>query len=82
MATVRERFEGHFTPLLTRILGMRRFAELVISQGLKQVDKERADWVVGLIAVQDSKLMASAWHEAMGFDSRSRLAGAKSRISP
>jgi len=74
MATVRERFEGHLTPLLIRILGMRRFAELVISQGLKQVDNERADWVVGLIAVQDSKLMASAWHEAMGFDSRSRLA--------
>jgi 3-oxoadipate enol-lactonase len=53
---------------------MRRFAKLVISQGLKQLDEERADWVVGLIAAQDRELMVSAWKETTAFDSRRRLA--------
>jgi len=74
MATFREKMEGHLVPLLIGMLGMRRFAKLVISQGLKQVSKERADRVVGLIADQDPKLMASAWRGAMAFDSRRRLA--------
>jgi pimeloyl-ACP methyl ester carboxylesterase len=33
MATVREKLEGHLVPLLIRVLGMRRLARLVISQG-------------------------------------------------
>jgi pimeloyl-ACP methyl ester carboxylesterase len=73
-ATFREKVEGHLAPLLIRFLGMRRFAKFVVSQGLTQVDKERADAVVDLIADQDRKLMLSAWDEAMAFDSRSRLA--------
>ena len=74
MATFREQLEGHLVPLLIRVLGMRRFAKLVISQGLKQLDEERADWVVGLIAAQDRELMVSAWKETTAFDSRRRLA--------
>ncbi len=77
MATFREKMEGHLVPLLIGTLGMRRFAKLVISQGLKQVSKERADWVIGLIASQEPRLMASAWREAMAFDSRRRLAEIK-----
>ena len=74
MATFRERMEGRLVPWLIRILGMHRFAKLVISQGLKQVGRERAAWVVGLIAGQDPALMVAAWRESMAFDSRSRLA--------
>jgi 3-oxoadipate enol-lactonase len=77
MATLREKVEGHLVPLLLRALGMRAFAKLVISRGLKQVSKERADWVVGLIAGQDRALMSSAWRETMAFDSRRRLAEIK-----
>ena len=73
MVTFRERLEGHLVPLLIRLLGMRRFAKFVISQGLKQVGKERADWIVGLIADQDRNLMVAAWKEAMAFDSRRHL---------
>jgi 3-oxoadipate enol-lactonase len=73
MATFRERLEGRLVPFLIRSLGMRRFASLVISMGLKQVRKERADRVVGLIAEQDAGLMVTAWREAMTFDSRRRL---------
>ena len=40
-----------------------RFAKLVISQGLKQVSKERADWDAALITRQDRRLMVSAHHE-------------------
>jgi 3-oxoadipate enol-lactonase len=74
MATAREQVEGHLVPLLVNVLGMRRFATLVLSQGLRQVDKRRADWVVGLIANQDRKTMVRAWKDAMAFDSRRRLA--------
>jgi pimeloyl-ACP methyl ester carboxylesterase len=74
MATLREKLEGHLVPLIIRVLGMKRFATLVISQGMKQVAKEHADWVVGLIADQDRALMLFAWKETMAFDSRRRLA--------
>ena len=77
MATFRERLEGYLLPLLLDVMGMRRFAKFVVSQGLKQLGKERADWVVGLIADQDRKLMESAWMAAMAFDSRRRLAEIK-----
>ena len=77
MATFREKLEGRLVPLLVHVLGVRRFAKFVISLGLKQVGSERADWVVGLIANQDDKLMLSAWSETMTFDSRRRLAEIK-----
>jgi pimeloyl-ACP methyl ester carboxylesterase len=77
MATFRERLEGYLLPLLLDVMGMRRFAKFVVSQGLKQLGKDRADWVVGLIADQDRKLMESAWMAAMAFDSRRRLAEIK-----
>jgi 3-oxoadipate enol-lactonase len=72
-ATVREKIEGRLVPLLVRSLGMRRFARLVISQGLKRVDADRARQVTDLIADQDGALMVAAWRAAMAFDSRPRL---------
>lgn len=74
MATVRERVEGHLVPLLIRLFGMKRFATLIISLGMKDVAKERADRIVCLIAGQDRDLMVTAWKETMAFDSRARLA--------
>lgn len=47
MATAREKVEGHLVPLLLQVLGMERFARLVLAQGLKQLDRRRADWVIG-----------------------------------
>jgi pimeloyl-ACP methyl ester carboxylesterase len=76
MATVREKIEGHVVPLLIRLLGVRRFVKLVISQGLKKVPKERAAWVANLIAHtwgEYPELIELAWREAMAFDGRSRL---------
>ena len=77
MATFRERLEGHLLPLLFNVIGMRRFAKFVVSRRSRRLGKERADWVVGLIADQDRKLMVSAWRAAMAFDSRRRLAEIK-----
>lgn len=74
MATFREWLEGHLTPLLIRFLGMRRFAKMVVSQGAKQLGKERGGWLADLIAAQDRTLMLTAWTETMAFDSRRRLA--------
>jgi 3-oxoadipate enol-lactonase len=75
MVTLREKLEGRLVPpLLIRVFGMRKFATLVISQGLKQVSKERANRVLRLIAGQDRRLMATGWKETMAFDSRPRLA--------
>jgi len=73
MATLREKLEGHLVPVLLNVIGMKRFVRLVISRALKQVDKDRADWVASLIADQDRALMLSAWEAAMAFDSRRRL---------
>ena len=74
MATSREWLEGHLLPLLVHVLGTRRLAKLVVSQVGKQLGKEGADWLAGLMADQDRKLMVSAWTETMAFDSRRRLA--------
>jgi pimeloyl-ACP methyl ester carboxylesterase len=74
MATLRERLEGHAVPLLIRVLGMPRFARLVIGMGLTRVDPVRAAWVSGLIGGQDAGRMIAAWRAAMAFDSRPRLA--------
>jgi 3-oxoadipate enol-lactonase len=74
MATPREWVEGHMTPFLLRLLGPHRFAEFVVAQGAKELSKERAAWLVNLMANQDRKLMAAAWRETMAFDSRWRLA--------
>lgn len=73
MARFREKLEGHLVPVLIRVLGMRRFAKLVIRRGLEHVGEHRADWIAGLIANQDGRLIVSAWKEAMAFDSRRRL---------
>ena len=74
MATPREQVEGHVTPFLMRVLGPRRFAKVVVSQGAKELGKEGAEWLAGLIADQDPTLMIAAWKETMAFDSRQRLA--------
>jgi pimeloyl-ACP methyl ester carboxylesterase len=74
MATPREQVEGHVAPFLVRVLGPRRFAQLGVSLGAKELSKERAAWLVSLIANQDRKLMVAAWNETMAFDSRRRLA--------
>ncbi len=69
-----EKLEGNLTPLLIQVLGMKRLARLSVSQGLKQLGKERGDWLAGLIENQDQNLMAAAWRQTMAFDSRRRLA--------
>ncbi|WP_446215639.1 alpha/beta fold hydrolase [Micromonospora sp. IBHARD004] len=74
MATCREKVEGHLLPLVLQILGMRLSAKLVVSQATPQLGRARADWLAGLMADQDRKLMVSAWRETMAFDSRRRLA--------
>lgn len=73
MATPSEWLEGHLLPPLVYILGVKRFAKFVVSQGLEQLGKERADWLANLMASQDRKLMVSAWNATMAFDSRRRL---------
>ena len=73
MATFHERLEGHFAPLLIRLLGMERFAKLAVSQGAKELTKERSDWLIALMANQNRDLMLLAWNETMAFDSRHRL---------
>jgi 3-oxoadipate enol-lactonase len=74
MATARERLEGNLAPRLIQLLGIRRFAKVIISQGAKHLGRERADWLTNLIADQDPRLMVTAWRETMAFDSRRRLA--------
>lgn len=73
MASLREQMEGHVTPFLIRVLGLRRFARMVVALGAKDLRKERGDWLVELMANQDRDLMITAWREAMAFDSRARL---------
>ena len=51
-----------------------RFAKLVVSQGLGQLDPETGAWLAGVIADQDPDRMVAAWRETMAFDSRPRLA--------
>jgi pimeloyl-ACP methyl ester carboxylesterase len=77
MASLREKVEGRLVPFFIRAMGIRRFAKLVLSQGLKQVAKDRADWVTGMIGSQDERLMIEAWKAAIAFDSRSRLSEIK-----
>jgi 3-oxoadipate enol-lactonase len=73
MATLREQVEGHVTPFLVRVLGPRRFAQFVVSQGAKELDEEGAAWLVGLMADQDRRRMVALWKATMAFDSRQRL---------
>ena len=76
--TFGEKVLGSLLPFLVRIFGLRRFAKLVTTQGTKQLSKERADWLSGLIAGQDMQLMLPALREAViEFDSRRRLAEIK-----
>jgi pimeloyl-ACP methyl ester carboxylesterase len=73
MATTREWIEDHLAPLLIRLLGLRRMANLAVSQSMLQVNQKRADWLADLMANQDRALMLKAWKETMAFDSRKRL---------
>jgi pimeloyl-ACP methyl ester carboxylesterase len=76
--TFGEKIIGHLIPFVVRFLGLRQFGKLVTTQGTKQLSKERADWLAGLIAGQDIKVMLSALRETViRFDSRSRLAEIK-----
>ena len=77
MATPREWLEGHLAPLLIRLLGLRRLANLAVSQSMLQMDAERAHWLANLMESQDQTLMLTAWKETMAFDSRKRLAEIK-----
>lgn len=72
MATFREKMEGYLAPLLMQVLGIKRFSKFV-AQAATGLGKERGDWLAGLIADQDQKLMVTAWRETMAFDSRDRL---------
>jgi 3-oxoadipate enol-lactonase len=74
MATTREWIEDHLALLFIRVLGLKRFANLAVSQGMPQVDKERANRLADIIRNQDLKLMLTAWREMMVFDSRKRVA--------
>jgi 3-oxoadipate enol-lactonase len=74
MATPREQVEGHLLPFLVGVLGPERLARFAVSLGAKELGKAGAEWLVGLMADQDRKLMVSAWNETMAFDSRQRLA--------
>jgi 3-oxoadipate enol-lactonase len=74
MATPREQVEGRVTPFLMRMLGMRRFADFVVSQGATELDTAGAERLVGLIADQGRTRMITAWKETTVFDSRPRLA--------
>jgi 3-oxoadipate enol-lactonase len=73
MATLRERVEGHVSPVLIRALGMERFSRLVFSVGVEGTTTDHKAWLAGLIAKQDRDLMIAAWRESMKFDSRDRL---------
>lgn len=75
MATTREWIEGHLGLVFIRVLGLRRMADLGVSQSaLRFVEKERADQFAHIIASQDLNRMLAAWREMMAFDSRKRLA--------
>lgn len=73
MATFRETIEGYAMPILLRLLGPRRFTDLVIANGMKGVDPALAGRLKAIIGGQDPAKMTSAWRTAMAFDSRPRL---------
>src|SRR5256886_9852090 len=73
MATPREKLEGHVLPALVRVLGPRRFAKLAVSQGAKEVGKERGNWPAGLMVDNDRKLAVLAGRHTRSFASRKRL---------
>jgi pimeloyl-ACP methyl ester carboxylesterase len=77
MASFREQLEGRLMPHLIRALGMRRLAEIVMSLGARDLDNQRRNWLIDLIADQDPKLMLTAWNEMLAFDSRRRLSEIK-----
>lgn len=74
MATWREWVEGHILPPALQVLGMRRLSKVISARAAPQLGRERTDWLAGLMAGQDARTMASAWRDAMAFDSRRRLA--------
>jgi pimeloyl-ACP methyl ester carboxylesterase len=62
------------TPAPLRVLDMRRFAQLVMAQGMQELDEAGAQWPVNLMTSQDRTLVSAAWKETMAFESRPRLA--------
>lgn len=73
MATPRERVEGFVTMGLIRLLGPRRFGQLLGSAAAKELGQERAVWLTGLMTHQDRRPMVATWKEVLSFDSRPRL---------
>ena len=74
--SISEKIEGGLIPLFIRLFGMRGFARLGGSMGIRQVPKERRQMfkrINNLIAEQDPKIMIAEWKDAMAFDGRSRL---------
>ncbi len=72
--TFGEKIIGRLIPFVVRVLGLKRFGKLVSTQGTRQLSRERADWLTGIIAGQDLKLMLTALRETViKFDSRARL---------
>ena len=76
--TFGDKVVGRLIPFVVRVLGMRRFAKLALTLGTRQLSKERADRLAGIVAGQDLKLMLPALRETViKFDSRRRLSEIK-----
>ncbi len=74
VATFAEKLAVRIFPPFIRVLGLRSFGKFAFLAGTRQVSKERADWLVGIIAAQDRKLMSTVLTETLiKFDSRPRL---------
>lgn len=72
-ATRRERLEGWVAPRLVRLLGMRRFANLLARPGTGGGPPMTADqitWLRNMLTGNDTAKMAQAAAELSGFDSR------------
>lgn len=73
MATLGERIEGYLTPALIRVLGMKRFARLVVPRGMKTLNERQALLLYDMISDQDAEQMINGWKAARAFDSRPYL---------
>jgi 3-oxoadipate enol-lactonase len=74
MLSRRERLEGMFAPWLVRILGVRRLARLAIeNSGGQRMSPETADWLQGIMSVNETARMVAAVEAMKAFDSRSWL---------
>lgn len=72
-ATRRERVEGWLAPLLVRLLGMRRFAQLLARPGTgggPPLTVEQITWLRDMLSGNNTAKMAQAARELSHFDSR------------